>query len=77
MTCFFLKFQINELLTWITIVGCTLSIISLLMCLYVFTFVRGINSLKNLRNFIENISILLYFFKACVESERRFIGIFV
>ena len=32
---------LNEVLTWITIVGCTLSILCLLICLYVFTFVRG------------------------------------
>ena len=32
---------INALLTWLTIVGCSLSIVSLIICLYIFTAIRG------------------------------------
>ena len=38
---FYFQVMLNEVLTWITILGCALSIISLVICLYVFTFVRG------------------------------------
>ena len=41
----FLQVMLNEVLTWITILGCALSIISLVICLYVFTFVRGVKNL--------------------------------
>lgn len=48
--------MLNEVLTWITILGCALSIISLVICLYVFTFVRGrfVIGIQLLDSFILN-----------------------
>ncbi len=40
MFCWFQVF-LNELLTWITLLGCSLSIISLFICIYVFTAIPG------------------------------------
>ena len=39
---FFFQELLDEILTWITIVGCTLSVFSLVICLYIFTFVKGL-----------------------------------
>ena len=46
---FFFQVIVTLALMWITIIGCSLSIVSLLICVYVFTVVRGMYNLGFIR----------------------------
>ena len=49
----------NLLLTWVTIFGCSLSIVSLMICIYVFTAIRGLRTDRTIIHRNLCISLLL------------------
>ena len=55
---------------WITIIGCSLSIVSLLICVYVFTVVRGMYNLGFIRQSSLISTLRNYWLLIGLKSER-------